>query len=173
MKKTVSILIAVLMILTSSFNVFALSYGEEWNNYDSSDPTVFTDVTYSHWAHDAIMNVYRKNWFKGYPDGSFRPDASITRAEAVKVFVVFLGMDYESVDLSDMTYYDVDADEWYAPYIEAGKELFPVHTNIQGKTPFNPDMPVTREDTVYALVKALGCDMKVKYPDQFCYYGNW
>lgn len=166
MKKVVSLLIAVLMMVISSLGVFSLSYGEEWEIYEASVPTTFEDVDYEHWAYDAIMNVYKKNWFKGYPDGTFRPNTSITRAEALKVFVVFLGLDYESIDLSDMTYYDVDRDDWYAPYIEAGKDLFPVHTTIQGKTPFNPEMPVTREDTVYALVKALRCDADVKYPDQ-------
>ena len=166
-KRVITLLLSVILLLsTMSANVFALDYGAEWGGYYQQAPTTFKDVPSSHWAYQAIMQVYQKNWFKGYPDGTFRPDDSITRAEALKVFVMFLGIDYQSVDLTDLTYSDVYASDWYAAYIEAGKDLFPAHTTIQGKTPFNPNMPVTREDTIYALVKALGCDVDVKYPDQ-------
>ncbi len=167
MKKILSLLMTAALLVTMSVTSFAApSYGSEWDGYYQTAPTTFTDVTSSHWAYNSIMQVYQKNWFGGYPDGSFRPNASITREEAIKVFVMFLGLDYQSVDLSDLTYSDVKASDWSAPYIEAGKDLFPVHTTIQGKIPFNPKMPVTREDTIYALVKALGCDVDVKYPDQ-------
>ena len=44
--------------------------------------------------------------------------------------------------------------KWYAPFIEAGKALFP--TSAQGTPSFRPEEPITREDTVYALVNALG-----------------
>ncbi|MBR3933713.1 MAG: S-layer homology domain-containing protein [Clostridia bacterium] len=167
MKKIISIILTAILTLAIAVPSFAsTSYGSEWDGYYQVAPTKFSDVTSSHWAYNAVMQVYQKNWFKGYPDGSFRPNASITRAEALKVFVMFLGLDYQSVDVSDLTYSDISADDWYAAYVEAGKDLFPVHTTIQGKTPFNPNMPVTREDTIYALVKALGCDVDVKYPDQ-------
>ena len=166
MRKILSILLAVTLLFTSGLSAFALGYGEEWSGYYDVDTAKFSDVPTSHWAHDAIVRASEKNWFNGYPNGTFKPDGSITRAEALKVFVVFLGLDYLSVDTSNMTYSDVSAEDWYAAYIEAGKDLFPVHTTIQGKTPFNPNMPVTREDTIYALVKALGCDVGSKYVDQ-------
>jgi len=156
----------MLILSTLNMSAFALDYGAEWAGYSSADSQKYSDVPESHWAYEAINRASSKNWFGGYPDGSFRPDGSITRAEALKVFVVFLGLDYQSVDLSELTYNDVSSKDWYAPYVEAGKDLFPVHTNIQGKTPFNPNMPITREDTIYALVKSLGCDVDVKYPDQ-------
>ncbi|MBQ3022045.1 MAG: leucine-rich repeat protein [Clostridia bacterium] len=167
MKKLFCLITAVILAVSMSVTSLAApTYGSEWDGYYQVAPTRFSDVPSTHWAYNAIMQVYQKNWFSGYPDGSFRPNASITRAEALKVFVVFLGLDYQSVDLSNLSYSDISASDWYAAYVEAGKDLFPVHTTIQGKTPFNPNMPVTREDTIYALVKALGCDVDVKYPDQ-------
>ncbi len=165
MKRVLTILMSILMAFTS-VSVFALGYGDEWAGYQNANASKYSDVSESHWAYNAIEQASSKNWFGGYPDGTFRPNGSITREEAIKVFVMFLGLDYQSVDLSDLTYSDVKASDWSAPYIEAGKDLFPVHTTIQGKIPFNPKMPVTREDTIYALVKALGCDAEVKYPDQ-------
>lgn len=163
----VAALAAAMLLSSTAVNVSALSYGEEWASYYKEAPVVYTDVDEDYWAYDAIMRTSDKNWFSGYPDGSFRPEESITRAEALKVFVVFLGLEVTEIEESSFPDIDPnDKDQWYAPYIEAGKDLFPTHTTIQGKRPFNPNMPVTREDTVYALVKALGCDVGTKIVDQ-------
>ncbi len=163
-KKILGIGIAVVLFLNIGIHANALDYGDEWSSYTGAETTKYVDVPQNHWAYDAIMRTSSKNWFSGYPDGSFMPDASITRAEALTVFVTFLGLELSNVNTT--SFYDVDANEWYAPYIEAGKDLFPVHTTIQGKSPFNPNMPVTREDTIYALVKSLGCNLTEKYVDQ-------
>ena len=165
MKKIVSLLISAALLVSMTVTSFAApSYGSEWDGYYHNATTKYSDVTSSHWAYDAIMRSTEKNWFGGYPDGRFMPDGSITRAEALKVFVVFLGLELE--DVTESTFYDVNPNQWYAPYIEAGKDLFPTHTTVQGKTPFQPDMPVTREDTIYALVRALGYNVGVKYVDE-------
>lgn len=167
LRKCKSIALALAVTMASSIGVqgvSALGYGEEWSGYTEAARATYTDVPETFWAHDAIDEVSGKSWFSGYPDGSFRPNASITRAEAVKVFVQFLGL--ELSDVTESSYPDVDVSKWYAPYIEAGKDLFPTHTTIQGKNPFNPEMPVTREDTIYALVNALGCMSTEKYIDQ-------
>ncbi len=163
MKKLVAMALSIVMIL-GAVQAVALDYGEEWQGYYKTAPVNYSDVHPNDWFYNSVMRVTEKNWFKGYPDNSFRPNASITRAEAIKVFAVFLGLDVQPV--CETSYYDVDANAWYAPYIEAGKDLLPVHTTVQGKKPFNPDMPITREDTVYALVQALGCMENVKIVDQ-------
>ena len=41
----------------------------------------FNDVSARHWASDEIAVCAKRGWINGYPDGSFRPDATITRAE--------------------------------------------------------------------------------------------
>ena len=43
----------------------------------------FTDVANNHWARGSIEEVIAEGWFSGYGDGTLRPDAPITRAEAV------------------------------------------------------------------------------------------
>ncbi|VEJ36205.1 Endo-1,4-beta-xylanase A precursor [Aedoeadaptatus ivorii] len=43
----------------------------------------FTDVANDHWARGSIEEVIAEGWFSGYGDGTLRPDAPITRAEAV------------------------------------------------------------------------------------------
>lgn len=41
----------------------------------------FSDVSSEHWAYEAIAIAAKMGWIEGYPDGTFRPDATITRAE--------------------------------------------------------------------------------------------
>lgn len=43
--------------------------------------STFTDVKLSHWAYDAISILASNNLTSGYADGTFKPDAPITRAE--------------------------------------------------------------------------------------------
>lgn len=60
----------------------------------------FSDVSETHWAYAAIQNAVAKNWVSGYPDGTFRPDSSITRAEAFAMMNKMLGRspDKELID---------------------------------------------------------------------------
>ena len=53
--------------------------------FDSSlyvGDNMFSDIS-GHWAADYINRAAQKGWISGYPDGTFRPDAYITRAEAM------------------------------------------------------------------------------------------
>lgn len=50
----------------------------------------FSDVSPKHWAYAAIGTAQAQGWIKGYPDGSFRPDQAVTRAEAVVMFNRYL-----------------------------------------------------------------------------------
>jgi hypothetical protein len=47
----------------------------------STSNKIFNDVNESHWASESIKNLKDKEIIKGYPDGSFKPDEPITRAE--------------------------------------------------------------------------------------------
>lgn len=51
----------------------------------------FPDVPADHWAADAIASAAARGWVHGYEDGSFGPDRTITRAEAVTVLDAVLG----------------------------------------------------------------------------------
>ena len=48
--------------------------------YYTGTSTVFSD-TYGHWAAGYIDRAYELGWINGYPDGTFGPDKTVTRAE--------------------------------------------------------------------------------------------
>lgn len=45
----------------------------------------FPDVPAGHWAAEVVSFAAEEGWVSGYPDGTFRPDAPVSRAEAVKI----------------------------------------------------------------------------------------
>ncbi len=51
----------------------------------SPEDISFTDFGSSHWAYDTIKKAYANGYISGYPDGTFRADNTITRAEAVTI----------------------------------------------------------------------------------------
>lgn len=58
--------------------------------------TSFSDVPTTHWAADYIAAAVRSGWIQGYPDGTFRPEQTIKRAEMTAMFNRALGRDPQS-----------------------------------------------------------------------------
>lgn len=58
--------------------------------------TSFSDVPATHWAADYIAAAVRSGWIQGYPDGTFRPEQTIKRAEMTAMVNRALGRDPQS-----------------------------------------------------------------------------
>ncbi|MDU2292662.1 MAG: S-layer homology domain-containing protein [Peptococcus niger] len=87
----------------------------------------FTDVK-GHWAEKAINQAYGNGRIKGYPDGTFRPDGQITRAEAVTICNNFFNRKADKAGLEASlknpgkikTFTDLDKSHWaYYEILEA------------------------------------------------------
>ena len=76
----------------------------------------FNDVSASYWAANAIAICAKLGWITGYPDGTFRPDKNVTRAELMAMINRATGRAPKSADafLPGMkTWIDNTADKWY------------------------------------------------------------
>lgn len=76
----------------------------------------FNDVSARYWAANAIAICAKLGWINGYPDGSFRPDKNVTRAELMAMINRATGRAPKSADafLPGMkTWIDNTADKWY------------------------------------------------------------
>ena len=76
----------------------------------------FNDVPARYWAANAIAICAKLGWITGYPDGSFRPDRNVTRAELMAMINRATGRAPKSADafLPGMkTWSDNTADKWY------------------------------------------------------------
>jgi len=54
-----------------------------FDQLEAGAASTFTDVRASYWAGEPIASGVAKGWIKGYPDGTFRPEEYVTRAEVV------------------------------------------------------------------------------------------
>lgn len=85
----------------------------------------FSDVPESHWAYEAISSAAEKGWINGYPDGTFRPENAITRAEAVTLANAVLQRECDEAFVADhlsemLTFNDLSDGHWaYGEIMEA------------------------------------------------------
>ncbi|MFI2859304.1 S-layer homology domain-containing protein [Paenibacillus sp. JSM ZJ436] len=56
-----------------------------WKGLERSEGTPAFDDVVHHWAKSIVDAVFRAGWMQGDPDGSFKPDRALTRAEAVSI----------------------------------------------------------------------------------------
>ncbi|MFA7636179.1 MAG: S-layer homology domain-containing protein [Monoglobales bacterium] len=127
MKKTIALVIAILTICMA-LPAAAVS---------------FTDLGTSHWAYSAVSQLVAKGTIGGYADGSFKPENTVTRAEFVKM--VGEGTEKRSVDFND-----VPKDHWAYKYVITSGFKSDSQNN------FNPDVPITRAQTVELLFRRFG-----------------
>ncbi len=80
----------------------------------------------------------------GYEDGTFRPDAPVSRAEAIKMLLKLLPAMPDS-DLGSHYFSDVSPTDWFAPYVEKAtdREIMRGY----GDSIFGPHQSITRAET--------------------------
>src|SRR5699024_6325220 len=109
---------------------------ENWSQTNS-----YTDVPFDAWYNNAISTLSNMGIISGYPDGSFRPDAPITRAEFTKIAVGFFD---EPGNYVAGTYEDVSENAWYADFIDAAVDLGLIKGYPDGT--IRPEATITRAE---------------------------
>jgi hypothetical protein len=112
---------------------------------------IFSDVPASYWGYDAIINLASRGIISGYPDGTFRPDAYISRAEFSAMLAKALGLNTNG---TTGTFTDVTVYDWYYGSVNAAASADLV-SGIGDKL-FAPNAMITREQMAVAVTKALG-----------------
>lgn len=138
MKKLIALTIAVLLMMPSAFAA-----------------TDFTDLKSDHWAYTVVNTLVDEGTIKGYEDGSFRPDNTVTRAEFAKM----TGKGIYEINPDEFTYSDVPSTHWAYEYIMTSEIASATDTT------FEPDTPITRGDAIAALWERNGSVMVNDMPD--------
>lgn len=122
----------------------------------------FSD-TGAHWANKEISWAEEKAVINGYPDGSFMPENTITRAEALKTVAAMYNIKGENKSFSD-----VSENEWYYKYITEASEIMPpVQDGL-----FRPDENITRQDALYCIIKAKFGEITDENTDKLTLYND-
>ena len=96
----------------------------------------------------ALNTTEHMQYMNGYEDGTFRPDATITRAETCKLLA---GLLVEGAGSTDNAFTDVPADAWYADAVGEMTGFSLVGGYADGT--FRPDDPITRAEFVTILTR--------------------
>ena len=120
----------------------------------------FNDID-GHWAKDIIEKWQDSGYINGYPDGSFKPDNPVTRAELSRI----LTSAFDLKEGEQITYEDVADGEWFYPYLEKSAKFIPIYplpTGFESNMPyvenrdrnaFLPEEKAIRGHVAEALVK--------------------
>ncbi|WP_245983604.1 NEAT domain-containing protein [Ammoniphilus oxalaticus] len=113
---------------------------------EEEEEIFFTDVN-GHWAKQSIYTLAEQGALKGYPDGRFKPNYSITRAEFTTALVKAMGL-----DVIQGTKFIDTKDHWANDYIMTAE----VHGIVNGynENYFGPNDSVTREQMAQMIVWA-------------------
>ncbi len=128
--------------------LLALAYGLPL----TSPPTPrFSDVPPNHWAYGYIEALAAANISVGYPDGTYRPNLSISRAELVKLTVLASGAPPYTGPFTD--YPDVPPSHWAYQYIKTATHRGWVGGYADGN--FRPSATSSRAELAKLLYLAL------------------
>lgn len=103
----------------------------------------------------AIEYLKEKNIITGYADGTFQPDATINRAELLKILIGSLDI-HPSADAYHDCFPDVKK-EWFAPYVCYAKEKNLISGYADGT--FRPDNPVNTVEAIKMIINVYGYEL--------------
>ncbi|MDD7249144.1 MAG: S-layer homology domain-containing protein, partial [Oscillospiraceae bacterium] len=111
----------------------------------------FSDVSADKWYNNAVSTLCNMGVIGGYADGTFRPDAPISRAEFAKIAVSFT----QNNGSTTYNYFtDVKTTDWFAPYVTAAKDAGLIEGYSDGS--FKPESKITRAEACAIVNRTLG-----------------
>jgi hypothetical protein len=100
-----------------------------------------------HWAEETIQEWIDNDWVKGYPDGSFKPDDHITRAE----FVALVNRSFQFTTTGPISFTDVNQNAWYASAI--GIAVRAGYIQGYNDNTMRPENHISREEAATIIMK--------------------
>lgn len=132
-------------------------------------PQVFPDLPKDHMNYIAVNFLYEDEVIGGYPDGTFKPDGLINRAELMKMVMAGANPGPEEIPEAELVKYqgcfpDVQ-DEWFAYYVCAAKEKGWIQGYPDGT--FKPSNSVNRVEAIKIILNALIAEELWPSPTEF------
>lgn len=117
----------------------------------TSDVNDFSDVTSGDWFNVTVSSLAQMGVIAGYEDGSFRPNAPITRAEFAAIATRFFAE--RGVTYNEGLFADITGDEWFADVVAAA-----VDRGLLGGYPdgtVRPNATITRAESCAVVNRTL------------------
>ena len=125
---------------------------EDVRDENTTDVSDFSDVSSSDWYGTTVATLAEMNILKGYEDGTFRPNAPITRAEFAAIATRFF--DETGATYEPGTFTDVTGSEWFAGAIMDAVNLGLIGGYEDGTV--RPNNNITRAEACAIVNRTLG-----------------
>ncbi len=125
----------------------------------------FSDVKTTDPLSSAIEYLKSQGIIQGYADGTFKPNQTVTRAEAVKIIVAPIVTPEVLATYTSSTFNDIPAGTWYLPYTEAALKKLGAIDGPPSKPAFKGANGVTLAEFLKIMEKANGIDPATSYSD--------
>ncbi len=112
----------------------------------------FSDTHQGYWSYDAIMALKKVGILVGYPDGTFKPDENVTRAEFTAMITKALGL-RDTQDFSISIYNDLSPKHWAYRDIQIASHFNVMHGTPEGNYMANGQ--VKRVEVIMTIMSAL------------------
>lgn len=112
----------------------------------------YTDMDENHWAYQSIKFLTEVGVVVGYPDGTYKPDIPVTRAEFASMAIKALGQ--ESANVTQEIHFDDITPEFWAYNIIQKAVYFDLIPDSKGES-YRPFDSVTRAEAINIAVNAL------------------
>ena len=113
----------------------------------------YPDVDENYWAYPQINLLTEKGVIVGYPDGTFKPDENVTRAEFAAMAIRALGQEHTKV-VQPVHFTDIDESYWAYSDIQKALYFELVSCDKNGEL-FRPEDSVSRAESLTVAVNAL------------------
>lgn len=110
----------------------------------------FPDITLGSILEQHISTLIEAGILSGYPDGTFKPERTINRAEALKI--IFAAKGYSSDGAVDVVFPDVPRGQWYFMVVGIAKSAGIISGYPDGT--FRPGQEVNRAEFVKMTMQA-------------------
>ncbi len=115
----------------------------------------FPDLPDSNPHYAAVSALVSQGILQGYEDGSFKPDQDVTRAEAVKIILMGMGVSLDgAAGLPALTFSDVNSTEWFYDYLKIAVNKGIVKGYEDGT--YKPSQNVNRAEAMKLVLVASG-----------------
>ncbi|MGN7479173.1 S-layer homology domain-containing protein [Solibacillus silvestris] len=128
----------------------------------ASASTTFKDITSANSHYEAIQLLVERGVISGYEDGTFRPNAALTRGQAAKILASVLNLDTSS---TNEKFKDVTSKSGYIGAINALADAGIINGYEDGT--FKPNAPLTRGQMAKILVNAFNLSKSTALTHQF------
>lgn len=119
----------------------------------AQEAKIFPDVALDHWAAAQIKELSEMGVIVGYPDGTFKPDENVTRAEFACMAIRALGQEHTNV-AQPVNFTDITPDFWAYDMIQRALYFELIFCPPEGNT-FRPYDPVSHAEAMSVAVNAL------------------